>query len=192
MLFQIVNRFHPKRDLVEAQIRGVYHREYGARLADFPNTLVALFDEDGFPVCAAGLRVEVDGFFSERYLDDALEATLSRIWKRPVYRENIAEISNLAGCRSGASLVLMQHITHWLREQGITWAVFTATTRLRAMLRRTGVPALDVCAADSARVPDPTQWGTYYETAPRVCAIHDDMVLVRTPDQRHEPLAAFA
>ena len=192
MTFQIVDRKHPKRALVEAQIRGVYADVYGAELTDFPDTLVALVDEDGLPTVAAGIRLKEDGFFSENYLARPVEEVLTRIWKRPVRRHQIAEISNLAGCKSGASLRLMQYITQYLRDEGVTWAVFTATQRLRAMLRRTGVPALDVGPARRECVPNPEQWGGYNDAMPRVCAIHDHMVTVRTPADEREPVAALA
>ncbi|MBF0354569.1 MAG: thermostable hemolysin [Alphaproteobacteria bacterium] len=179
MRFEVVDRQHPKRSQVEASIRGVYEKTFGAQLTQLPARLVALFDKSDQPLVAAGIRCIEDGFFSENYTSEPLQDSLSQIWKRPVARQQIAEITNLAGCQSGVAMILVQHIVRLLQGQGVCWAVFTATDRLRAMLRRTGVPALDVCAAEASRVANPEVWGSYYHSAPRVVAIHEDMVQLR-------------
>lgn len=192
MFFAAMNREHPLRAAAEEQISEVYYREYGAVLREFPNTLVALCGEDEEIACAAGLRFAEDSFFSERYLPGAVEDVLSDIWKRPVAREQIAEVTCLAGRRAGMSLILIQHIVKMCRAREIAWAFFTATNRLRATLRRTGVPVLDVAPTDIRKVPNPGDWGTYYATDPRVVAIHDDMVLLGSRAGRAEGTSAFA
>lgn len=192
MFFVAMDRDHSLRTAAEEQISEVYYREYGAVLREFPNTLVALHDKDGEIVCAAGLRFAEDSFFSERYLQGAVESILSDIWKRPVTREQVAEVTCLAGRKAGMSLILIQHIVKMCRARGIAWAFFTATDRLRATLRRTGVPVLDVAPTDIRKVPNPSDWGTYYATDPRVVAIHDDMVLLGSRSNRAEGTAALA
>src|SRR3989338_2822567 len=101
---------------------------------------------------AAGLRFADDSFFSERYLQGSIEDALSDIWKRPVIREQVAEVTCLAGRKAGMSLVLIRHIVKMCREKGIAWAFFTATDRLRTTLRRTGIPVLDMAPADISKV----------------------------------------
>ena len=107
-------------------------------------------------------------------------------------REQVAEVTCLAGSRPGRSLVLVQHIVALLREKGIAWAFFTATDRLRAILRRSGVPALDVAAANGDKVANSSDWGTYYATDPRVVAIHDDMVMIGEGGKLAEGMTALA
>lgn len=192
MKFAVVDRSHPRRLDVEASIRGVYENTFGAKLGQLPERLVALFDAKGQPLVAAGIRVAEDGFFSEHYTAEPIEASLSRIWKRPIARERIAEITNLAGCHSGVAMILVGHIVRLLQGQGVCWAVFTATDRLRAMLRRTGVPALDVCAADASMISNPEMWGSYYLTSPRVVAIHEDMLRLKSSAECGSPALAIA
>lgn len=192
MFFEVINQDHPLRTAVEEQIRGVYLREYDAKLSSLPNTLVALLASDGKILCAAGLRFAKDSFFSERYLSGPVEKIISGIWKRPVAREQVAEVACLAGCKAGMSLALVRHIVNMLRKQGITWAFFTATKSLRLILRRSGVPALDVAPADISRIDDPQNWGAYYSSDPRVVAIHDDMVTLRGATKQTKGAAALA
>jgi len=191
MLFTVVTPGHPLRGKVEAQIRGVYSREYGAAVRAFPETLVALVDADGEPACAAGLRFAADGFFSERYLPRPIDAMLDRLWAGRVAREQIVEITSLAGTRPGACLLLFRNIVEMMRHEGVPWAFFTATDRLRAKLRRSGVPALDLAPAMAELVEDPAAWGSYYETDPRVCAVHDSMLSI-VPAEAGVPAAEAA
>lgn len=188
MQFLNVNPVHPLRQDVEAYIREVYSREYSANLTRFPETLVALLDDRGEISCAAGVRFSEDGFFSERYLARPIESLLDPVWASPVRREQIAEITSLAGTRPGASLILFQFMADFFRERSVSWLFFTATERLRAILRRSGAPVLDLDGADADCVDDPNQWGSYYAANPRVVALHDSMQSLSTPE--NQPLEA--
>jgi len=186
MIFTIVDKYHPSRRHVEREIFDVYKKEYGAVLEHFPDTLVALLDAGGAPLCAAGLRFNHEGFFSENYLDKPVDKLLNSQWSSSVNREQIAEITTLAGPRPGACLVLLRHVTEMLLSRGVTWALFTATDRLRATLRRSGVPTLDLAQAEIYRVSNPESWGRYYETNPRVAAVHESMLSILNPMQASE------
>jgi len=179
--FLEVKRDHPLRARVEACIKSVYAKEYGANLTDFPELLVALIDEKGEPACAAGLRFSDEGFFSEHYLPQPINRLLDRVWASPVRRGQIGEITSLAGAKPGVSLLLIKHIVALLRQRSLTWAFFTATERLRAVLRRSGVPVLDIGQASAECVDQPGQWGGYYDTNPRVVAVHDNMLSIVSP-----------
>lgn len=181
MPFIKINRAHPLREEAEACIIGIYADQYDATLRSFPNLLVALVDDDGDIACAAGLRFQNEGFFSEAYLDKPIERTLDPLWASAVTREQIGEITSLAGSKPGGCLLLVQHIIDLFRSQGVTWAFFTATERLRAILRRSGVPHLDVAEARIDNVDNPEQWGTYYDSHPRVVAVHDAMLTIVPP-----------
>ena len=181
MQFVQIPPSHPLREQAENSIRTVYADQYGAQLESFPNLLVALVDDEGEVSCAAGLRFEADGFFSEIYLDNSIENKLDPLWVSAVTREQIGEITSLAGPKPGACLLLVQHIIGLFRSNGVTWAFFTGTERLRAILRRSGVPHLDLAAARIDDVDNPLQWGTYYESNPRVVAVHDAMLTIVPP-----------
>lgn len=190
MEFVKVYRAHPLRKRVEDCIKGVYESEYGARLTDFPPLLVALIDRPGEPVCAAGLRFSDDGFFSERYLSQPIDALLDKFWATPVGRTHIGEITSLAATKAGISMVLIKHIIDLFRRRSIPWAFFTATERLRASLKRTGVPMLDMGQASAGCVDQHHIWGDYYATNPRVVAVHDSMLSIVSPPKGQQTQGA--
>jgi len=171
----LIHTDHPDRAEVEALVRDVYAREYGAKIEIFSDLLIALPDEKGGYLAAAGLRIG-DGFFSEIYLERPIEDVLSDHWQPPATRGEIAEVTTLAANHPHASHALMAGITGHLRNLNIRFAFFTVTERLHMMLKRVGVPAHELARATVDKVSNPQDWGLYYATNPRVVAIHDAFV----------------
>ena len=162
----------PQRPAIEQAIRSVFAEEYGARVSALPQTLAALLDKHGTLLSATGLRFERDGFFSEHYLDEPVEQILSRCAGMAVNRSQIVEIGSMAGFRPATSLLLVDLIARRCLDSGLSWAIFTATNRLRALLRRSRITTIDLAAASRDRVPDPDIWGGYYLHDPRVVAVN--------------------
>lgn len=171
----LVTKDHPARADVEALIRGVYAREYGANVPAFADLLIALPNPEGGFWAAAGLRFK-DGFFSEIYLDQPIEAVLSQYWQPPATRDEIAEVTTLASVHPRASLALISGIIGYLRGLDIRFAFFTVTERLSFMLKRVGVPAQVLADATADRVANAQDWGQYYAANPKVMVIHDMFV----------------
>jgi len=163
---------HPLRPGVEQAIRTVFADEYRAKVAALPQTLAALLDDHGTVLSATGLRFERDGFFSENYLDEPVDRLLSRRAGRAVPRSQVVEIGSMAGFKPATSLVLVDLIARRCLDDGLCWAIFTATNRLRALLRRSRIATLDLVPACRDRVPDPDNWGSYYLHDPRVVAVN--------------------
>ncbi|MDH5187886.1 MAG: thermostable hemolysin [Rhodospirillaceae bacterium] len=173
--FVIMDRSHQDRDKAETLIRNVYQREYGAQVPEIADTIMALIGMDGAVLSAAGVRTNGD-FFSEVYLDANIEEVISKYWSAPVKRSDIAEVTTMASIHPKASLRLMAEIVRHLRAMGASWAFFTITERLRALLKRMGVSTLELALADPAKLTDGAQnWGSYYTHNPHVVAIHDTM-----------------
>ena len=162
----------PRRPAVELAIRSVFAEEFGARVSALPRTLAALLDDRGAVLSATGLRFEQDGFFSEHYLDEPVERLLSRCAGVPVGRCQVVEIGSMAGFRPATSLLLVDLVARRCLDNGLTWAIFTATDRLRALLRRSRIATIDLVDATRDRVPDPSLWGGYYLHDPRVVAVN--------------------
>ena len=162
----------PQRPAVEQAIRSVFAEEYGARVSALPRTLAALLDSHGAVLSATGLRFEQDGFFSEHYRDEPVERLLSRCAGTAVDRSQVVEIGSMAGFRPATSLILVDMVARRCLDEGVTWAIFTATDRLRALLRRSRIATIDLVAASRDRVPDPDHWGGYYLHDPRVVAVN--------------------
>lgn len=186
MTLVVADPDHPLRGSLEDAIRTVFQAEYGARVAAFPRQLVGLLDRDSRPLAAAGLRFAEDGFFSERYLDEPVEESLGRRAGMAVARTDVVEFVSLAALRPGAALPLVGGVVRLCLALGCHWGLFTATARLRALLRRTGYVIEDFTAASPDRIARPETWGSYYLHDPRVVAVRAESlprVLLAAPDR---------
>jgi len=171
----LITKTHPKRAEAESLIAQVYAREYGAKVNNFADLLIALPGPDGALCAAAGLRIGGQ-FFSEIYLDRPIEAMLSDHWRPPATRDEIAEVTTLAATRAGTSRALFSGIVGYLEARNVRFAFFTVTERLHHMLKRIGIPAEELAQAQVARVPNAADWGRYYAHNPKVVAIHNAFV----------------
>lgn len=178
MNFAVIDRDHPLRSSVEQMVRDLFFKEYGARPATFPALMAAMFDDEGRPVAATGLRFSSDGFFSQCYLDRPVEAEISRLAGRPVAASEVVEVSSLVGLRAGAGMALVHAAIAYAYGCGARWGMFTATRRLMVALRRSGFEAVEMAKASRDRVSNPDDWGTYYLQEPVVLAVRAEGVPV--------------
>lgn len=167
----LVSRDHPLRAATEDCIREVYARIYGARLTAFPDMLFAACGCHAEPLCAAGLRFAEDGYFSECYLDRPIESLLGAHAGQRVPRSSIFEVTTLVSRAPDVSAAFLRRIGRLSRYWGFEWVFFTASERLRELLRGMGIPLILLGEAHPGRVPHAENWGSYYRCAPRVCAI---------------------
>lgn len=162
----------PRRAAIEAFIRDVYQRHYGATVASFAPVLVSLTAPDGETLAAAGYRSAAVGpLFLERYLAEPVEAALARHAHRPLTRREVVEIGHLAAGRPGAGRRLMSLLGPHLVQARFRWGVATLTRELREVMSRMGVAPLALASADPAALShEAAQWGSYYEHQPVVLA----------------------
>jgi hypothetical protein len=163
-----------ERDRCEAFVADVYARTYGARVSHFLPLLLGLGSS------CAGLQGVIGArpgrrpgpLFLEQYLERPVERALSDRLGAGVRRDELVEVGNLAsagGGRLGPALITT--LAAWLDGAGMPWAVFTATRGLRTLFGRLGIRLVDLASAPGERVGDQlADWGSYYETAPRVVA----------------------
>jgi hypothetical protein len=167
----VLLRDHPRRHEAERLIIDCYAENYGARISNFAETLVVQLDDGGEIVCAAGLRGATEGFFSEQYLSEPIEAVLNRIDGREVRRGDIFEVTTLVS-RSPRDLpAFIDNIVRYGFEHDLKWSFFTLTSRLSVFVRRRNPFTIRLADADPDRVADPESWGSYYATAPKVYGI---------------------
>jgi len=166
-----VPRAHVLRAPTEACIRKVYEQVFGAGKLEFPGMLIALVGAENRPLCAAALRTAGEGFFSETYLDAPIERVLSAQLRRPVAREDVFEVATLASQNVKVSPVFLRQLAILRKRAGFDWSFFTATARLRKLLRHLRIPILELGPADPQRLSDSDRWGTYYTHSPQVCAV---------------------
>ena len=151
-------------------VRAKYLDVYDARLGALPKTLVLLVDDHAIR-CAAGLRDQSERFFSELYLDEPVERALGALAGRLVLREEVVEVSSLVSSSPADYPRFLRSLIAYGGELGFNWAFFTATGQLQKFLRRMRLPLIELANADPSRVPTPQEWGTYYQTAPKVFAV---------------------
>ncbi|MDP2752043.1 MAG: thermostable hemolysin [Rhodocyclaceae bacterium] len=164
------------RRAAEDFITDVFSRHYHAKLSGFMPELMTL-THNGQIQSAVGTRSAGDGahespLFLECYLDEPIETAIRRITSRPVARQAIVEVGQLAADRPGAGTALMLHLGKSLAANGFQWMVFTATEELRGIFIRLGLPLFALASANPHRLGKEAQaWGSYYQHHPLVvCA----------------------
>lgn len=170
----------PRRGEVEAFIRRVYGRRYGADVRHFAPVLVTLEDADGIVAAAGYRRADVAPLFLERYLAQPVEAALARGGNAAPERESIVEVGHLAAERAGEGRRLIFLLAPHLAAQGLQWVVGTLTEELRHLFCRIGIAPITLGTADpSALGAEASHWGSYYDHRPLVLAGHLPQALHR-------------
>ena len=156
------------KDLIKQRYADVYG---AAPSADFPHFCVIDRDDGAGPRAALGLRLGDEGsLFLEQYLDLPIEDELREKLGISFDRARIVEIGALASSQSRATIALWARTARHL--DGVAdVAVAVLTAPMRAMFARLAIDIVELAPADPARLPDQgTEWGSYYELNPIVCA----------------------
>src|ERR1700730_12122614 len=159
------------RSVAERFIRNVYAIEYGAQLQNFPSRLFALTNERGEIMCAAGVRLQEDGFFSELYLDSPIEQALRTASNRTIARNQIFEVTTFASRAPRATMQFIKSLGMFGELNGFAWSFFTLTQRLHRLVERLGHPLTHLADADYRRIPGHQRWGSCCASQPKVVAI---------------------
>jgi len=171
-----------RRDELEHYVRAAFASKHGAAVRTFMPTLLSFRDHGGVLRGVAGLRGAHEApLYLEQYLDLPIESALTAaLARRPrastldvgvVVRGDIVEVGNLAGGTCRAAVRMVSQLPCYLLEQRYRWIVFTATSALRGILASLGAPLVELAAAERRRVAGVSDdWGSYYETDPRVYA----------------------
>lgn len=172
---QIALVLHPRHALrreAEALVEGVYQESFGVRLSSHFPVLLALVDAAGRVRAAAGCRFAgASPLFLEQYLDEPVEAAISRQHHCSVGRDQIAEIGSLATSGGASVAMLFAALAQHLRDEGVAFATATATRRLRRAFAAFGFGALELGKASADRLPcRGRDWGRYFEHDPIVVA----------------------
>jgi len=159
-------------DKATAFIRATYARAYGADVDSFMPQLMRVCNADGDFRAVMGFRLAgQEHLFLENYLDDPIEVVISRYLGKPVNRNEIVEVGNLAEAEPGDARMALIGATAYLHGIGCRWLVFTGVTRMRNVFRRLGLDVWELLAADEAMLPpeEVAKWGSYYKSNPVVC-----------------------
>lgn len=170
----VVHKDAPCRAEVERFIAAVFMQAYGATITHFMPELVALRDQHGILMAAFGVRrAACERLFLEQYIDEPIEALISRQLGYPIAREDITCIGNLAVANPRNAGILIANIIQYSLDQGIAWAVATAHHSLQNGLIKAGRDVIPLATAHPARLSaeERARWGSYYRNTPQIVAI---------------------
>ena len=165
MEFKIVNRFDKNRVQVENFIKEKYLNIFNAKIESFPAILVAIFDQNHVKA-ACGIRTELDGFFSEIYLNKDISFYINENFSDTGHQK-ILEIVNLVSASPLASIKINKELNKFCLDKSFKYTFFTATKSLVRFLTLTGLDLIKIGKADINKVSS-SNWGTYYENEPYV------------------------
>jgi hypothetical protein len=162
----ITGLFQPERERVEDFIKGVYADAYGAKISVSYPVLMSVRDAENNILAAVGFRyAEDEPLFLEQYTGKPID----HILQSP--RSRIVEIGNLASAGGGASVFLFAALASYLHSKGIEYAAVTGTDYLHGVFKKMGLKPREICEAKIDALSERGQdWGTYYDTRPRVLA----------------------
>lgn len=160
----ITSLFEPERQRVEDFIRAIYKQSYNADIEVNYPVLMSVRNANGDILAAVGFRYAKDeSLFLEHYTQGSVEKLLD------CPRNEIVEIGNLASAGQGASAFLFAALASYLNNKDIRYAAITGTDFLHRYFERVGLKPRKICDADIKAVEHDTQnWGSYYDTQPRV------------------------
>lgn len=170
--FAVAGPGAPGRGELEAFVAEAFRRGHDATVASFMPTLLSLRDGSGRLRSVVGLRgATVAPLYLEQYLEQPVETAIAAATGRPIRREQVVEVGNLAGSNCRAAVRMVALLPTYLLSLEYRWIVFTATGAVRGILQGFGAPLVELARADGSRVADgPDHWGRYYDTDPRVLA----------------------
>lgn len=163
---------HPGRPEVERFISAVYQSAFDAEPSAFAPTLVALRDDAGRVIAAAGFRPASDGaLFLEHYLSQPAERLITPGAARSPSRADLVEVGHLCAAQAGAGRSLAVWLAMHLERAGFLWVLATLTLELRHLFLRMGVAARVLNPARPESIgAEAARWGRYYEHQPLVLA----------------------
>lgn len=157
------------RPELEKFIKKGFAKAYGADIHHFMPTLLAIKGQHY--QAALGLRSGRESLFVQQYLDDNVMDCLAAkgIATQP---EQIAEIGNLFALSRRYAMPLFMASTLGLFLNHYSHLLFCGTNHLIALLQREGVKLTYLADADPSRLaPSNDDWGSYYETEPKIMVL---------------------
>ncbi|PEQ12327.1 hypothetical protein B2G71_12575 [Novosphingobium sp. PC22D] len=155
-------------DLDRKLVRDRYAGIFGAAVEPHFREFLSRSGSEGPTAVLGYARAGAEPLFLERYLDEPVERLVGAAFGRPIARDQIVELGNLAACNGWALVRLWGEAANDLGG-AMEFAVATLTAPLRDMFRRMGIPVMPLARATADRAGS-AGWGDYYQTDPLVCA----------------------
>lgn len=188
-----------QHQLTQNFIKQVYEVSHKAKLSYFMPLLFSGFSapyncldastNTFIPSVAIGLKpVTQSAVFLEQYLSAPIDVAITQIAGKPVARERIVEIGNLASQSAGNARLMIAFLVFYLSTVDLEgpqtcqpnistkadWAVCTGTNAVRHILASMGIESHVIAKATIEALTSPEEqssWGSYYDNNPLVLAI---------------------
>jgi len=162
------------RHALQQFIKGGFSRSYHATLETFMPVLLGIGGDK--PSAALGIRSGVSPLFVETYMPAPVEDMLAQV-NFCTERSRIVEIGNLYSQNGRFTQPLLLLTALSLLQLNHAVMVFTATSALRQLMAKIGLPLTFLCEASKQSLSNEgAEWGTYYETQPQVVALRTSEV----------------
>lgn len=151
-------------------VRARYHEVHGAQITPCFDNFLGKHTPRGAAAAMGYRRAEHGRLFLEAYLANPIEQVVSNAFGQTVRRADIVELGNFAASNGRAMIELWGRAANDLGSTSLV-AVATLTRPLRAMFARIGLPIVELAPAHAEAVGNAaSEWGSYYEQEPVVCA----------------------
>lgn len=167
--FMLHSEAGAERSIVEQYIAAKFKQSHGASIEKFLPFILEMRSDDSIDA-AIGLRPgHFKPMFLEQYLDGPVEQQIAQFSNRPIDRSSLIEVGNLVVTKRAAGLILFLVVAAALAKANYEWMVFTVTPEVERLMQRLGfTPSYLVMADQSKLERNTTDWGCYYENAPKV------------------------
>lgn len=157
------------RQNVELFIKKGFSKAYKANISVNAPWILAI--NNGQFKAALGIRSAVQPLFIEQYLESPIEKYFSKLVDN-ISREEIAEIGNLYSNAKRFTLPLFLVTAVSLFCNNYRYMVFSGTEHVLKLIKSAGVESTFIANADQSKLtPSSDDWGTYYDTEPKVVSI---------------------
>jgi hypothetical protein len=153
----------------EQFIKQGFKKTYGANISiSMPQVLTV---KTGNFKAALGIRSANSPLFIEQYLPCPIEKT-SALANENIARERIVEIGCLYSNANRFTIPLFLVTAISLFYQGYSHLVFSGTHKVLNIISKAGIDFTHLCnAKQSLLSPSDDDWGSYYETQPKVALV---------------------
>lgn len=168
MLIRVAESHTPLWSRAAEVVKLRFKKSYEASVDPAPQYFVITQNEQEEILACAGITLAEDRkLFSEQYLPDSVERTLSAKFGKTIDRTLIGECGSLTSLHATAGAILVNMVPMLAWCMGIHYLLVTVTPRVRQMMESCQIEFEPMFEADPGKLDgDAEKWGKYYEQRP--------------------------
>ena len=176
-----------QRSEIEQFIKHGFYKSYQAKVSVTMPHLLALCN--GTYKAALGIRGGEENLFIEQYLSSAIELQ-PLFLKHKIDRKDIVEIGHLYSNTQRFTLPLFMITAVSLFYRNYKYMVFSGTEKVIDLIVKSGLKSSHLCDAHLSKIQtDTDEWGSYYDTKPKVIAVSlSDVIALIDQQPRYQAM----